>query len=129
LRVLVVEDDPDNLEMMRVVLAADGHEVDTCLLATEALRLCHEEGRIYDVVLLDVHLPELDGLEALRRLRAHARTKQTPVLCVSATARRSDETQAIDAGANQFLAKPFRRVDLLQAVARTIDPPIRPSAW
>ncbi len=120
LNILVVEDDADNLEMVQVVLNADGHSTEPCSSALEALQLCHGEGRFYDLILLDVQLPEMGGLEFLQRLRTDERTRDLPVLCVSAGARRSDELQALEAGADGFLAKPFRRRDLLDAIDVTL---------
>lgn len=127
-RILVVEDDADNLEMMQVVLAADGHQAEPCSTASQALRLCHEGGREFDLVLLDVQLPDMSGLEFLRLLRADDRTREWPVLCVSASVRRTDEQSAREAGADHYLAKPFRRKDLLAAIDVTMGkrPPNRP---
>lgn len=121
LRILVVEDDLDNLEMVQVVLTSDGHIAEPCSSARQALQLCHQEGREFDLVLLDVQLPEMGGLEFLQHLRADERTRTLPVLCVSAAARRTDERLAMAAGADHFLAKPFRRRDLLAAIEITLN--------
>jgi signal transduction histidine kinase len=104
-RVLVVDDEAHNRELLHDLLAAQGHEVLEAADGKEALRVATEH--VPDVVLLDVMMPELDGFEVCRRLKAQASTAALPILMVTALADRENRIQGIAAGANDFLTKPI----------------------
>jgi CheY-like chemotaxis protein len=116
LRVLVVEDEPTNREIAEVILTSQGHEVVSCRTGQEALDLLIDKGDKFDVILMDVLMPGMDGLEVTRRLRASASTKDVPVICVSAKASGSDYAAGLAAGANAYLRKPYRRREMLQSI-------------
>lgn len=120
MKILVVEDDPDNLEMICVILGAEGHQTVACPDAHKALAAALDGGDPFDLAVMDVCLPGLDGLEAIRRLRADERTNALPVLCLSGSARLGEAEEARRSGANHYLAKPFRRKELLAAIDRTL---------
>jgi two-component system cell cycle response regulator DivK len=103
--VLIVEDNSLNLELMRDILEVHGFEILTAQTGTQGLELALD--REPDVVLLDVQLPDLDGLEILRRLRSDRRTAQTPIVAVTAFAMRDDRSRFLDAGFDEYLAKPI----------------------
>jgi len=115
-RVLVVEDNPTQAELARLLVAGLGHEVR--LVGTAQLAL--ETARSWQpaVILLDVDLPDFDGLELLRRLRAEALA--VPVIVVTANASMEAAKDAIRAGAVDYLAKPFRRDRLAELLARVL---------
>jgi two-component system, OmpR family, response regulator len=108
-RLLVVEDEARLAAAMRRGLVQEGFAVDLAVTGTEALALA--EDTEYDVILLDLMLPELSGYEVARRLRA--RGDWTPLLVVSAKDGEYDQADALDLGADDFLAKPFSFVVLL----------------
>ncbi|MBM3269270.1 MAG: response regulator [Candidatus Sericytochromatia bacterium] len=116
LRVLVVEDEPTNREIAEVILTSQGHEVVSCRTGQEALDLLVDKGERFDVILMDVLMPGMDGLEVTRRLRTVDRTRDVPIICVSAKASGSDYAAGLAAGANSYLRKPYRRRELLQAI-------------
>jgi len=109
MRLLVVDDDASVREALALVLGLDGFEVTTAGDGREAIRtLSH--GRP-DAVILDVLMPGLDGLEVCRRLRASG--DRTPVLMLTARAEVSERVAGLEAGADDYLAKPFAREELI----------------
>lgn len=103
MRLLVVEDEAALCSSIAEGLRLDGYEVDTCQDGLETLELCDAE--TYDLILLDLNLPGLDGMEVLRRLRQG--DGETPVLILSARGQLQDKVSGLDAGANDYLTKPF----------------------
>lgn len=108
MRLLVVEDEAALCSSIAEGLRLDGYEVDTCQDGLEALELCGVE--TYDLILLDLNLPGLDGMEVLRRLRLG--DGETPVLILSARGQLQDKVSGLDAGANDYLTKPFHFEEL-----------------
>jgi two-component system response regulator QseB len=108
-RVLVVEDDPRLLDMLGSLLVEEGYDVDRAEDGQRGLHLGLT--RAYDVLLLDRGLPALDGLDLLTRLRA--RGVATPTLILSALGNPADRVTGLDAGAEDYLAKPFDLDELL----------------
>lgn len=110
-RVLIVEDDPAAAELLALVMQRAGYEVMVVATAAEAL---HTVVRGVQVVLLDLGLPDMDGLQACRELRALRIA--LPILVVSARSSESDLVLALNAGADDYLVKPFRTQELLARV-------------
>lgn len=108
-RVLVAEDDLDLADMLTELLTDEGYAVDSARDGQRALHL--GLSREYDVILLDRGLPAIDGLDVLARLRRRGRF--TPVLVLSALASVADRVDGLDAGAEDYLAKPFDVEELL----------------
>ena len=107
-RVLVVEDDEDIADVLRRSLRQEGHEVRTAADGEEALSLAGEF--VPDLVVLDLGLPKLDGVEVARRLRAEG---DVPILMLTARTETDDRVEGLDAGADDYLVKPFERAELL----------------
>lgn len=117
MRVLLVEDDELLGEGLRTALTRDGHAVDW-LRDGEHARQAAIGGESWDVVLLDLGLPRRDGMEILRELRRHS---PVPVLILTARDRLEDRIEGLDAGADDYLVKPFEIAELkarLRAVSR-----------
>jgi class 3 adenylate cyclase/CheY-like chemotaxis protein len=112
-RILVVDDDPTNVDILRTRLAAHGYEVLTAGDGEQALAAAREHSP--DLVLLDVMMPRLDGIEACRRLKADASLAFTPVVMVTAKGEAKDVVEGLEAGADDYLPKP---VDHSALVAR-----------
>jgi diguanylate cyclase (GGDEF)-like protein len=114
-RILIADDDEDIRAYLEVTLALEGYEVLEAVDGVEAL----EEARsgAPDLVLLDVMMPRMDGLEVLRRLREDARTAHLPVVLLTARSQASDTVEGLDAGADSYLTKPFD-ADVLLAHVR-----------
>ena len=108
MRLLVIEDERDLCEDIAKKLRLSGYEADTCVDGEAALELLAVER--YDLVLLDLNLPKVDGMTVLRTLREH--DQETGVLILSARSEISDKVEGLDAGANDYLAKPFHLAEL-----------------
>ena len=109
MHLLVVDDDASVREALALVLGIDGFDVTTAEDGREAIRTL--ERRQTDAVILDVLMPGLDGLEVCRRMRA--RGDRTPVLMLTARAEVSERVAGLEAGADDYLAKPFAREELI----------------
>ena len=118
-RVLVVDDDPQVLRLMRVNLELEGYDVVSAPDGEEALEAVISERP--DVVVCDVMMPGTDGLTVLRNLRANPKTSKIPFVVVSAKAQRSDVKAALEMGADRYITKPFDPQDLLDAVEHLLD--------
>jgi two-component system cell cycle response regulator len=112
-RVLIVDDIPTNVRLLEARLTAEYYEVSSAHSGAEALAKCQEQD--FDIILLDVMMPEMDGFEVCRRLKADPKTHHIPVLMITALDQPSDRVQGLDAGADDFLTKP---VDDMQLMAR-----------
>jgi two-component system, OmpR family, response regulator MprA len=111
-KVLLAEDDRAVRESLYRALSLDGYEVVTTKDGTEALEYLKEN--TVDVIMLDVMMPNVDGLTACRRLRARGDT--TPIIMVTARAETSDRVSGLDAGADDYLPKPFVLDELLARI-------------
>jgi DNA-binding response OmpR family regulator len=107
-RVLVVEDDDAIADVLRRSLRAEGHEVQSATDGVEALAMA--EQFVPDLVILDLGLPRLDGTEVLKRLRDEG---DVPILILTARTETEDRVEGLDAGADDYLPKPFEREELL----------------
>ncbi len=108
MRILVIEDEISLCNSIAEGLRIDGYEVDICHDGMEASQLCAVES--YNLILLDLNLPGMDGMEVLRRLRRE--DGKTPVLVLSARGQIRDKVEGLDAGANDYLTKPFHFEEL-----------------
>lgn len=107
-RVLVVEDDESIADVLRRTLRQEGHEVRSSVDGVEALHAAEEF--VPDLVILDLGLPGLDGVEVCRRLRADS---DVPILILTARSELGDRVEGLDSGADDYLVKPFERQELL----------------
>ncbi len=114
IRVLVVDDERNILDIIRFNLEVEGYEVITSRDGEEALRMVHELKP--DLILCDIMMPEVDGLEVCRRLKADGRTNQIPVVMLSARTQAQDKVASIEAGADDFITKPFDFSDLVARI-------------
>jgi two-component system OmpR family response regulator len=115
MRILLVEDEPKMAELIRRVLVAERHVVDRAGDAVGALSLATAPASVpYDVLVLDRMLPDLDGLDLLRLLRT--RGIRTPALMLTALGGVEERVAGLDAGADDYLAKPFRFEELLARI-------------
>ena len=110
-RILVVEDDPRLAATLERVLAAEGHDVEVAGDGGDALRRARE--RPFDLVVLDIMLPGLDGIAVCRKLRA---TGLVPILLLTALGGTEERVRGLDAGADDYLVKPFAYEELLARV-------------
>jgi CheY-like chemotaxis protein len=121
LDILLAEDNPVNALLARTMLEKAGHRVTHAGTGSQVLALL-EKDAAPDLVIMDVEMPDLDGLETTRRIRVTERARQVakplPILALTANARREDHDECLAAGMDGHLSKPFDRHDLDEAVAR-----------
>jgi two-component system, cell cycle response regulator DivK len=112
--ILVVEDNEKNMKLFRDVLQASGYETLEATTGEAAvdLAVAHEPA----LVLMDVQLPGIDGIEALAQLRRDARTESIPVLALTAQAMHGDRERFLDAGFDGYLSKPVNVIELIETV-------------
>lgn len=108
MRLLVVEDEKDLCDTIAKVLYDSGYEVDTCYDGEEALDYILTEE--YDLIVLDLNLPGMDGMDILKELRQ--KNEETKVLILSARSQIADKVEGLDAGANDYMEKPFHLQEL-----------------
>src|ERR1700716_527899 len=103
--ILIVDDHPVNLELVKVLMVLEGYEVHTAGDAETALQLLTELRP--DLILMDVQLPGMDGLELARRLKADPAHKSARIIALTAYAMKGDEQKALAAGCDGYLSKPI----------------------
>ena len=118
-RILIVEDNEKNMKLLRDVLQATGYRTIEASTGAQAVMLAAEHGPT--LVLMDIRLPDMDGTEALRRLRLDPRTAAIPVLAVTAQAMKGDRERFMQAGFDGYLSKPVDVDELLGTVARLFE--------
>ncbi len=107
---LLVDDTPSNIDIL-VGLLRDDYELKIANRGAKALRIC-EEGERIDLILLDVMMPEMDGYEVCRSLRSKPATQETPVIFLTSKTEQDDIVKGFEAGANDYVPKPFRPQEL-----------------
>jgi CheY-like chemotaxis protein len=112
--VLVADDEEDILLLVRTIIERSGHRVVAVRDGAAALAALQEWKP--DLVVLDISMPELDGLEVLRRIRADAETSELPVLLLSARAQEDDVRHGFATGASAYVKKPFSPLELAERV-------------
>jgi CheY-like chemotaxis protein len=118
-RVLVVEDNDKNMKLVRDVLQATGYSTLEATTGEEAVELALSQAPA--LVLMDVQLPGIDGVEALERMRQNERTASIPVLALTAQAMSGDRERFLEAGFDGYLAKPVDVHELIEAVREHCD--------
>jgi two-component system cell cycle response regulator DivK len=118
-QVLVVEDNAKNMKLFRDVLQAAGYRTLEATTGARAVELATEHGP--DLALMDIQLPDIDGVEALGRLRADERTASMPVLALTAQAMEGDRERFLAAGFDGYLSKPVNIAELVATVQRYCD--------
>ena len=115
-RILIVDDNAINLKLVAYLMKANGYTVETALdaeSAIEAIRTNHP-----DVILMDIQLPGIDGLELTRRLKADPETRDIVIVAVTAYAMKGDQAKALAAGCDDYITKPIDTRTLPETIAR-----------
>jgi two-component system, cell cycle response regulator DivK len=118
-RVLIVEDNEKNMKLVRDVLQATGYSTLEATTGEEAVEFALSQAPA--LVLMDVQLPGIDGVEALQRMRQNERTASIPVLALTAQAMSGDRERFLEAGFDGYLAKPVDVRELIDAVREHCD--------
>jgi two-component system, cell cycle response regulator DivK len=117
--ILIVEDNPQSLKLVRDILQVKGYQTLETETGEEGVRLARE--RQPALILMDIQLPGINGIEALQRLRADPVTSATPVIAVTASVMTQDRSRIMAAGFNGFQSKPISVNQLLATVRETLD--------
>jgi len=115
-RILIVDDNAINLKLVAYLMKANGYTVETALdaeSAIESIRANHP-----DVILMDIQLPGIDGLELTRRLKADPRTRDIVIVAVTAYAMKGDQAKALAAGCDDYITKPIDTRTLPETIAK-----------
>ena len=117
--ILIVEDEPKNLTLLRDLLQVSGYKTIEATDGEKGVELA--KARKPGLILMDIQMPEMDGLEATRILKTDATTSNIPVLALTAYAMKGDEERILEAGCDGYLTKPFDIKELLKEVAENLS--------
>jgi two-component system cell cycle response regulator DivK len=120
-RILIIEDNEKNMKLVRDILQAKGFETMEAVSAEEGLALVKLHR--FDLVLMDIQLPGMNGIEALECLRADEETSRIPVVAVTASVTMQDQSQITRAGFNAFISKPISVKEFLETVNAIVGKP------
>lgn len=118
-RILIAEDDQDIRELVALTLQFHGHEVVSAVDGAEALEKA--QGDPFDVILMDVRMPRMTGYEACRRMREIDVTREVPIIFLSAKGQESEIKAGMEAGATQYILKPFTPEVLAGKISEILD--------
>ncbi len=118
--ILLADDSEDNINMLLEFLQAQGYEIVVARTGIEAIDRAKEETP--DLILMDIQMPELDGLEATRRLRAYDKLALVPIIALTALAMPGDKERCLQAGANEYLTKPVSPIGLIKTIETFLTP-------
>ena len=116
--ILIVDDEPMNLDILQTRLAVHGYEILTATNGEEALAMASTQQP--DLILLDIMMPKVDGIDVCRHLKADASLPFMPIIMVTAKADSKDVVAGLEAGADEYLTKPFRADALVDSVRELI---------
>ena len=113
-RILVIEDNVDNREILRDLLTSVGYEIIEAMTGPQGV--CAAATHVPDLILMDLHLPGMDGYEATRRIKAHPTLGHIPIIAVTSYALSGDDVKAFQAGCDGYVAKPFDAYTLVATI-------------
>ncbi len=117
-RILVIEDNDDNVTLMRLLLETRGYQVLAAWDGLEGLRMARKE--FPDLILLDLAIPVIDGWMVAKRLKSDTLTRSIPIIAVTAHALPKDRERAFESGCDGFVSKPFKIAELMAEIERLI---------
>ncbi|HIJ81269.1 MAG TPA: response regulator [Desulfuromonadales bacterium] len=119
-RILIVEDEESLLKLETVLLTVKGFEVVAAFTGAMALEILARE--TFDLVLLDIMLPDIDGFEVCRKIRSDPRSSRIPIIMLTARKSQADQDQGTLCGANSYLIKPFKSARIIEEINRLLIP-------
>jgi two-component system cell cycle response regulator DivK len=117
-KVMIVEDDPKNLKLAMMTLKSRGYELICAVDGEEAIGTALSEKP--DIILMDMQLPKISGIDATKQIREHPDFSQIPILALTAYAMKGDEDKYIDAGCTSYMSKPINTRELPMKVAELL---------
>ena len=119
-KILIVEDNDLNLKLFRDLLGANGYETFETKEGIEAISLTRQT--MPDLIIMDIQLPEISGLDITRKIKADSQIRHIPVVAVTAFAMKDDEEKIMAAGCEAYLSKPIAIDDFLATIRRFLEP-------
>ena len=116
--ILVVEDNDMNMQLVEFLLEEGGYTIVKATSGEEALALTRDSEAAPDLILMDIHLPGMDGLSVVRAMKENARTARIPILALTAHAMRGDRDRFLEAGCDGYLSKPIDVKTFLASIER-----------
>lgn len=124
--ILYIEDNPLNMRLVRKILRAAGYEIIEAMDGLTGVETAMRERP--DLILMDINLPDIDGMDATRRLKESADTAHIPVIAVTANSMPGDRERYVDSGCDAYVAKPITRNELLNTIAHFISDGVQDAA-
>ncbi|HOF87486.1 MAG TPA: response regulator [Armatimonadota bacterium] len=122
-RILIIDDEPDIRSLLAVMLTTEGYHVDEVNGGKDGIERLSRES--YDLIILDIMMPEMDGWEVCRQIKCHPRAGDTPVLILTVRAQPLDRVIGLEVvQADEYVTKPFTRQHLLAVVNRLLGAPV-----
>ncbi|HEV8436194.1 MAG TPA: response regulator [Thermoanaerobaculia bacterium] len=118
--VLVVEDNDMNMQLVEYLLEEGGYEIVKATSGEEALSLTRSDTQRPDLILMDIHLPGMDGLSVVREMKSDERTNRIPILALTAHAMRGDKDRFLEAGCDGYISKPIDVKTFLTSIEQYI---------
>lgn len=118
-QILVVEDNMDTYELMRIILELNGYETFLAMNGRDGVNAARKQNP--DLILMDLAMPEMDGWEATRRIKKDPKTASIPLIAVTAHALPSERDRALKAGCDDYIVKPMDLSELVNIVNRTLN--------
>ena len=118
-KILVIEDNPHNMKMVNLILTKSGYDVIQATYAEQGIILASDESP--DLVLMDIQLPEMSGIEAAQILKANESTKGIKILAITAYAIHGDKKKLLESGCDGYIAKPIRYKEFLKTIQEALD--------
>lgn len=117
-RILCIEDNPQNMRLVRKILKHHGYEVIEAVDGTSGVALAQSE--VPDLILMDINLPDIDGLDATQQIKSNADLAHIPIVALTANAMYGDEERILAAGCDGYISKPVSKNALVEKVAETL---------
>lgn len=114
MKILYIEDNPQNMRLVRKMLRVGGYDMLEALNGRKGLEIAEQE--VPDLILMDINLPDIDGMEATATLKANAELKHIPIIALTANAMFGDRERFLEAGCDGYLAKPISKNELLNTL-------------
>ncbi len=119
-RILVVEDNDMNMQLVEYLLEEGGFDILKATSGEEALQVTSDT--VPDLILMDIHLPGMDGLSVVREMKGNGRTKDVPILALTAHAMRGDKDRFLEAGCDGYISKPIDVKTFIPSIERFLEP-------
>lgn len=119
--ILVVEDNDMNMQLVEFLLEEGGYRIVKATSGEEALAITRDGAGTPDLILMDIHLPGMDGLSVVRAIKADARTSRVPILALTAHAMRGDKDRFLEAGCDGYISKPIDVKTFIASIERYLN--------